>query len=156
MGVSGSGKSTVGKLLGKKLTLPFYDGDDYHPKINIEKMAAGHPLNDEDRQAWLVRLNELAKENSDAGAVIACSSLKKTYRKILVKGLENVVTWVFLKGSFEEVLARLRQRKDHFMPIELLRSQFETLEIPENAITLAINKTPAEMVQTLLDHLDGN
>lgn len=150
MGVSGSGKSTVGKLLGKKLAIPFYDGDDFHPKENLVKMQSGQPLNDNDRKQWLKRLNELALEHKFNGAVIACSALKKKYRELLADTIEKNVEFVYLKGSFDEIEARLKQRKGHFMPSSLLKSQFETLEEPEKSITVSITSTPDKILQRIL------
>lgn len=155
MGVSGSGKSTIGKLLAQKLNLDFFDGDDFHPKENVEKMAKGNPLNDEDRKGWLIRLNQLSHEMRDTGAVIACSALKHSYRKLLRDGMEEQMEFVFLKGSFELVSERLNARKGHFMPPELLRSQFEALEIPKAALTVSIENNPKVIVDTILRKLAG-
>ncbi|MDC6351732.1 gluconokinase [Zeaxanthinibacter sp. PT1] len=149
MGVSGSGKSTIGKLLADAIAFPFFDGDDFHPKANVEKMAAGHPLNDKDRLGWLQALNKIARKQQPEGAVIVCSSLKAEYREILSRGLEGSVHFIFLQGSFEEIYERLKLRKGHFMPPELLRSQFETLEVPENAITVSITPPPQEIVENI-------
>ncbi len=153
MGVSGSGKTTIGQLLAQKLKMPFFDGDSYHPEANVQKMAKGHPLNDKDRQSWLQRLNRLAKDHKSKGAVIVCSALKKDYRKLLREDIGNDVEFVFLEGSFELISQRLQQRKGHFMPPELLRSQFETLEIPEHAIMVSIDATPAVIVENILKKL---
>lgn len=153
MGVSGSGKTTIGKLLAKKLAIPFFDGDEYHPEDNVKKMAEGHPLNDEDRRVWLQRLNRLAKDQKEEGAVIACSALKGKYRKLLRQDIEEWVEFVYLEGSFELILERMEKRKGHFMPPELLRSQFETLEIPKHAISVAIDPTPAEIVDAIIAKL---
>lgn len=150
MGVSGCGKSTIGKLLAKTLSIPFYDGDDYHPEANIEKMSAGQPLNDQDRAGWLRTLNALAKENKETGAVIACSALKTSYRNLLKEGLEAQTQWVYLEGSFDEILARHQTRKDHFMPTHLLQSQFDTLEPPKDVSGISINKSPEEIVAEVL------
>jgi gluconokinase len=154
MGVSGSGKTTIGKLLAKKLDVPFYDGDSYHPQVNVEKMAKGNPLNDDDRKGWLQRLNRLAKNHQGKGAVIACSALKKKYRKLLRQGIEDTIEFVYLDGSFNLISQRLQQREGHFMPPELLRSQFETLEIPEHAISVSIDATPEEIVAEIRGKLD--
>ena len=149
MGVSGCGKSTIGKLLSEALSLPFFDGDDYHPKANVEKMAAGKPLNDDDREGWLERLNELSLEHQNHGAVIACSALKESYRTMLIKNL-NASHFVYLKGSFEEISERLAQRKNHFMPIDLLKSQFDDLEVPVDAITVSIMNTPEQILRSII------
>ena len=150
MGVSGSGKSTIAPLLADALKLPFFDGDDYHPASNVKKMSAKIPLTDKDRHGWLLRLNQLARDQADKGAVLVCSSLKAAHRAKLSKGIEDRVIWVFLKGTFELILSRLQKRIGHFMPVELLTSQFETLEIPEDAITVSIEKSPEEIVQEIL------
>ncbi len=148
MGVSGSGKSTVGASLAEKLGLPFYDADDFHPKANINKMADGKPLDDVDRLPWLETLADYIQlwENQK-GAVLACSALKSSYRSIL--GEEH--TYVYLKGSFEFINQRLQQRTNHFMPESLLRSQFETLEEPSNALTVSIDDTIDNIVNSILD-----
>lgn len=152
MGVSGCGKTTIGTLLSKKLGFPFYDGDDFHPEVNVRKMAAGNPLDDDDRQGWLIRLNELAI-NHPKGGIIACSSLKESYRELLSKTIEKKVVWIHLQGTFEEISARMKQRTGHYMPSSLLKSQFNTLETPNNAITISITKTPEEMVDEILHQL---
>jgi gluconokinase len=150
MGVSGSGKTTIGKLFAEALSVPFFDGDDYHSESNVSKMAAGHPLTDEDRKGWLLSLNNLAKDHQSRGAVIVSSALKAEYRRLLSSEIEDRVTWVLLQGSFDLIQERLQKRKGHFMPAKLLKSQFETLEIPQNAITLSIIPPPEEIVVRLL------
>ena len=151
MGVSGSGKSTIGKLLAEKFEFSFFDGDDYHPAENVEKMSKGIPLNDSDREGWLKRLNLLAIEYHEKGAVIACSALKEAYRLLLNKEIERQMEFVYLKGSKEEILKRLEERKGHFMPLELLDSQFSTLEPPVNALTVSIQYTPDEMISKIVE-----
>lgn len=153
MGVSGSGKTTVGELLAKQLNMPFFDGDDYHPKSNVDKMSKGQPLTDEDRKSWLQRLNELSRKNRDKGAVIACSALKDAYRDVLKKEMQNTIVFIFLSGSFETILDRMQKRKGHFMPADLLKSQFETLEPPKNAISISINQTPKEITSEILERI---
>ena len=146
MGVSGSGKSTVGSALSKELNISFFDGDDYHPKSNIDKMSNGIPLNDQDRFGWLVTLNELAKEHLiQHGCIIVCSALKESYRALLSKGIEDKVSWVYLKGSKELLLERLNNREDHFMSSNLLQSQLDTLEEPDNALVYNISE-PVEII----------
>jgi carbohydrate kinase (thermoresistant glucokinase family) len=155
MGVSGTGKSTIGKLLAQKLNVPFFDGDDFHPEENVAKMASGQPLNDTDRHGWLKALNELCKKHETAGAVVACSALKSSYRDILSKELNKSIQFIYLEGTFELVKARMIERTDHFMPIKLLKSQFDTLEPPVNvnAITISINHTPTKIISLILNHI---
>ncbi len=150
MGVSGCGKSTIGNLLANELEIPFYDGDDYHSKTNVKKMASGQPLTDKDRRDWLLKLNEIALAKRTEGAIIGCSALKESYRRILDANLQENARWIYLSGSFEDVMNRLRQRKGHFMPAELLKSQFETLEVPQNAIKVSINMPAEEIVNRIL------
>lgn len=150
MGVSGSGKTTIGKLLAEKTHIPFFDGDNFHSKENIEKMASGKPLNDEDRKEWLLQLNTLIKENvNKKGCIIACSSLKKSYRKILSQEVPNAIKFVFLQGSYPEIISRMESRENHFIPSSLLKSQFETLEIPQNAYTLSIMQSPDQIISNI-------
>jgi len=155
MGVSGCGKSTVGKLLGKELGMPFFDGDDFHPKVNVEKMSKGNALNDHDRKGWLISLNELAKENVEMGTVIACSALKKIYRDQLRQDVPNM-KFVHLSGTKEEILKRMQSREGHFMPPNLLDSQFETLETPKQAFQVSIAHTPVEIVEKIKSHYNNN
>ena len=154
MGVSGVGKSTIGNLLADELKVPFFDGDDYHPEANIEKMSSGIPLNDDDRHGWLVKLNELAKEQlKNNSCVIVCSALKEKYRKLLSDGIAKQTNWVHLTGSFETIYNRMNARKDHFMPSDLLRSQFETLEAPLNAIVCNVELSPEEIIKKIKEEL---
>jgi len=155
MGVSGSGKSVIGKLLSEKLSRPFYDGDDFHPEANVKKMGSGQPLNDEDRKEWLIALNKLALEHRHEGAVIACSALKKNYRYLLQAGMGDCMVFVYLEGSFELIKSRLDNRKGHFMTSQLLQSQFDTLEVPSKAITVSIKESPTEMVKKIVDTLNS-
>lgn len=156
MGVSGSGKTTIGKKLAERIGFPFFDGDDFHSPSNKEKMKRSIPLTDEDRQAWLLQMNESAREHAKlAGAVFACSALKEKYRTILSSGITGPLHWVFLQGSFELIKKRMDERKDHFMPASLLKSQFDALEIPANSIKIDIAKDPAEIVERILSEING-
>ena len=154
MGVSGCGKSTIGIKIASALAIPFFDGDDYHPKENVDKMQSGIPLNDQDRQGWLETLNKLAIEHLGKGAVIACSALKEKYRTLLQKGIENESEFLFLQGSFDEIQERLNLRKGHYMPASLLQSQFDALETPEKAVVLSIKNTPEELKTLALEKLN--
>ena len=154
MGVSGTGKSTIGKMLSEKLEVPFYDADDFHPKANVDKMQSGQPLNDEDRAPWLSLLaNKLEEWQKTEGAVLACSALKESYRSTLSKEGSLPLKWVFLDGDFQTIHRRMNKRQDHFMPKELLQSQFDTLETPSNAIAINITHNPKEIVEIALDNL---
>lgn len=151
MGVSGCGKSTIGNLLAQRLKIPFFDGDDYHSKTNVKKMSSGQPLTDHDRMGWLISLNKIAHAQLEKGAIIGCSALKESYRRILEANLQEYARWIYLSGSFDDVMNRLNKRKGHFMPSELLKSQFETLEIPQQCIEVSINMPPEDMVKQILD-----
>ncbi|WHP47397.1 gluconokinase [Mannheimia bovis] len=132
MGVSSTGKTSVGTAVAQKLGMKLIDGDDLHPRANILKMASGTPLNDDDRRPWLERINDAAfslEQKSEKG-IIVCSALKKKYRDQIREGNADV-KFLFLNGSFELVLERMKQRKGHFMKPEMLQSQFNTLEIPQ-------------------------
>jgi carbohydrate kinase (thermoresistant glucokinase family) len=154
MGVSGSGKTTIGMELSRRTGIPFFDADDFHPAANKEKMKAGQPLTDEDRQGWLLRLNELARQQAGLnGAIIACSALKDKYRKLLAGNIAIPVHWVFLKGDYSLISQRMTKRKDHYMPASLLRSQFEALEPPADAIVMDIKNEPGEIVELIIQAL---
>jgi gluconokinase len=155
MGVSGCGKTSVGKGLSKALGWPFYDGDDYHSQTNIEKMAQGIPLNDDDRQPWLKKLHGLIIDHleTNQSLIVACSALKATYRNIL-KGDREEVDFVHLKGSFDLISTRMRKRSEHYMRADMLRSQFADLEEPEDAFTISIEKPVAQIVKEILELLN--
>ncbi|XP_073934625.1 probable gluconokinase [Castor canadensis] len=174
MGGSGSGKSTVGAQLASELGWKFYDADDYHPEENRRKMGKGIPLNDQDRIPWLCNLHDILLRDVSSGqhVVLACSALKKTYRDILLRGKDSAplchgeagkeelaempLLVIHLSGSFEVISGRLLQRKGHFMPPELLQSQFDTLEppsAPENFIQISVDKKLPEIVATVMETL---
>jgi gluconokinase len=156
MGVSGCGKTTIGKLLSERLGWPLLDADDYHPPANIEKMRSGIPLADEDRWPWLTRLNALLKDKTAGGegTLLACSALKQKYRNRLADGCSDL-RWVYLKGSFALIESRLKARKGHYMKAGLLESQFAALEEPDDAITVDVSSTPEAAADAALAALSG-
>ncbi|MEJ5086928.1 gluconokinase [Brucella pseudogrignonensis] len=129
MGVSGSGKSTVGEKLAEALNLPFLEGDSLHPKSNVDKMASGIPLQDEDRWPWLDKIGE-RMATAEQGLIVSCSSLKKSYRERLRAAVGGQLAFVFLDGSFEVLHEHMGHRTGHFMPVTMLESQLATLESP--------------------------
>jgi gluconokinase len=148
-GVSGAGKTTIGRLLAADLGWQFYEGDDFHPSANIEKMRSRISLTDSDRRPWLEKLRALIDECIDRGenAVLACSALKETYR-LYLSGDRDQVKFVHLQGDYALVQERLKNRRGHFMNPKLLDSQFATLEeAPGNAIVVAVDQSPAEIVK---------
>jgi gluconokinase len=157
MGVSGCGKTTVGEQLAQKLNLPFYDADDFHSPANIDKMAHGTPLTDDDRRDWLATLaTKLGEWEKAGGAVLACSALKEKYRTTLQSESQEPLHWVFLDGPKELLLERMGGRKGHYMHSNMLDSQLATLEPPVYALHLSITNTPAELVNQILDALKAD
>ncbi|MEG3843606.1 gluconokinase [Microcoleus sp. herbarium14] len=154
MGVSGSGKTTVGKLLAQSLNWDFSDADDFHPPANIEKMSLGIPLEDADRLPWLGQLQATIDwwllENKNV--VLACSALKASYREMLFRDKQRMKI-VYLKGDFELLAARLKTRENHYMKADLLSSQFATLEEPENAIIIDASQQLELMVRQIKNDL---
>jgi len=150
MGVSGCGKSTIGKLLAERLSCPFLDADEFHPPANVAKMAAGTPLDDADRKPWLELLN--GKLRAHETAVLACSALKDSYRQTLSKGLDDC-RFVHLRGSVELIRSRLAERKHRYMPASLLDSQFAALEAPADAINVDITRPPERCAAAIADAL---
>ena len=148
MGVSGSGKTTVGKLLAQKTGSRFLDGDDFHPPENVAKMSSGIPLTDDDRQGWLETLATIIHEADDL-TIIACSALKASYREILQEAV-----FIFLHGSPELLADRIKQRSGHYMPPGLLQSQLETLEIPTDALALNVVESPNTLVDRIITHFN--
>lgn len=159
MGVSGSGKTTVGKALARKLGWTFQEGDELHPAANIEKMKSGVPLTDEDRAPWLARVEAWISDELRQGrsGVIACSALKRAYRDQIVGGRSDV-RLVFLEGDHDLIAERIAHRHGHFMPPALLDSQFATLEAParaERAITVDIGQPLETIVDQIAAQLRG-
>jgi gluconokinase len=154
MGVSGSGKTTIGAMLAEALQWRFYEGDDLHSAANRSKMAHGIALTDADRLPWLHRIRRLIERCLSDGvdAVIACSALKRSYRQAIVTDARQVRV-VYLKGSPKLIKGRLGKRKGHFMPSSLLPSQFEALEEPRDAITIDVADPPAQIVEAVRKRL---
>jgi gluconokinase len=156
MGVSGSGKTTIGSLLAKRTGTVFADADDYHPLANKQKMASGQPLNDDDRQPWLETLNKLLRgwHDSGKGGVLACSALKEKYRATLAADMpKGSVAFVLLDGSHELIAERLAARKHEFMNPKLLETQLATLEPPTDALRVVNDRPPEEVVAQILQHV---
>ncbi len=156
MGVSGSGKTTIGELLAERTGAVFADADDYHPPANKQKMAAGQPLNDDDRQPWLATLNRLMRGWYEEGksGVLACSALKQKYRETLTADMPaGAILFVWLDGSPELISKRLAARHHEFMNPQLLESQFKTLEPPADALRIVNDRTPDEVVDSILKNI---
>ena len=157
MGVSGCGKTTIAELLSRELGWSYRDGDEFHPKTNVEKMHSGTPLTDEDRWPWLKAIAAWIDEKRQSGthAIVTCSALKRAYRDILI-GPRQDVGLIYLKGTEDLIAERLSKRKHHFMPKGLLASQFQTLQEPgpdEHPITVSIEPAPEEIVATIMGKL---
>jgi len=157
MGVSGNGKSTIGKLLAERLGWSFLDADDFHTPQNIAKMASGIALNDEDRWPWLDQLGKELQQriNRRESVILACSALKQSYRQRLDPDPANV-HFVHLQGDYDLILSRLKQRTEHFMPAELLRSQFNDLEPCLDGLVVSIDQMPAAIVEHIVNRLGLN
>ena len=149
MGVTGSGKTTIGRMLSEAVEWRYFDADDFHSAANIEKMRQGVPLTDADRQPWLERLRGLIQDNLDASqpAILACSALRQSYREVLL--VNDQVRLVYLKGDYDLIANRLSARAGHYMDPQLLGSQFETLEEPNDAFCVDINQSPEHVVQKI-------
>ena len=154
MGVSGCGKTTIGKMLAESLALPYYDADNFHPEVNVQKMRAGIPLDDLDREPWL---NELARQLADwdkgSGAVLSCSALKEKYREKFNEHVKNIC-WVVLQGSYEQIYSRLQARAGHYMKPGLLKSQFETLEVPAYGFHISVSGSPEEITAQIIRNME--
>ena len=155
MGVSGSGKTAIGKALARKLNWDFYDADDFHTSENIAKMSSGIPLDDDDRTPWLVSLHALIssclKENKPG--VLACSALKECYRQMLLAGNQGVLI-VYLKGNYDLIWGRMISRSGHYMKPEMLKSQYDVLEEPTNGLVIDVSLPVDEVVAQILECTD--
>lgn len=150
MGVSGSGKTTIGESLASELNWKFKDADEFHPAANIEKMRQGIPLNDDDRRPWLQALRQAIDEalQTNVNLILACSALKAAYRQVLGEPSDQV-KFVYLKGSFELIEQRLQQRQGHYMKANLLLTQFDALKEPTDAIAVEIDQSSSAIVQQI-------
>lgn len=150
MGVSGSGKTTVGQLLAKKLGWSFYEGDDFHSTGNVSKMLGGVPLRHEDRIPWLLAIHQLVHDliSQSQHAVITCSALKQTYRRLITEGHPQV-SLVYLRGNYALLHPRLQSRTDHFMKADLLASQFTALEEPHDVPFIDVSQAPEVIVEQI-------
>jgi carbohydrate kinase (thermoresistant glucokinase family) len=157
IGPMGCGKTTIGKMLAEKLGWSFYDGDDFHPEENVEKMRAGIALTDEDRKLWLKKLHANIQDwlRDRQNTILACSALKQDYRDMLGVNQTTVKT-IYLKGSYELLRKRVQERQHPYMDKNLLRSQLDTLEEPKDGLTVDISATPEVVIRTIMNHLDLN
>jgi carbohydrate kinase (thermoresistant glucokinase family) len=155
MGVSGSGKTTLAKAISEQTNGVFLEGDDYHPKANIQKMKSGISLNDSDRKPWLKSLNHAMVEKQNQTVVVSCSALKRVYRRQLEEGFsQEDIQWIFLDCDQKTLETRLKER-DHFMPLSLLKSQLDTLEPPRNALRLDASQEIPKLMNQLNIFLNG-
>ena len=153
MGVSGSGKTTVGRMLARELGWQYFDADDFHPRASVEKMNAGIALDDADRIPWLEALGDLIRRSLERGepGVLACSALKRSYREYLL--IDEAVRLVHLHGDYALIRQRLEERRGHFMSPSLLESQFAALEAPEPDARIDVAASPAEIVGLIRSRL---
>jgi gluconokinase len=156
MGVSGTGKSTIGKLLSDRTGWDFYDADDFHSPANLNKLNRGIALTDSDRLPWLKELQQLISRALDSKkqGILACSALKAQYRQILQGGSSEVI-FIYLRGDYNCIQNRVQQRTGHFMNPSLLRSQFDTLEEPQDALTIDVALNPGAMVEEILKKISN-
>lgn len=142
MGVSGSGKTTVGRLLSKQTSIPFYDGDDFHPEENVRKMSQGIPLTDRDRIAWIGRIADFMNGSPAENKILACSALNRFIRGLIKNRINEPCYFIFLKGDYDLIKDRMDKREPHYMKSGMLVSQFEALEEPDDAFTVDIHIPP--------------
>jgi carbohydrate kinase (thermoresistant glucokinase family) len=154
MGVSGCGKTTIGQRLSSMLDIPFYEGDDFHSEANVNKMANGIPLTDEDRKSWLSSLADLIRGKLEKGhyGILACSALKEKYRQQLMVDPGKVI-FIYLKGDYGVIRSRMMSRKNHYMGLQMLRSQFQTLEEPQDIFTIVVDQSSDRIVEEIKQYL---
>jgi carbohydrate kinase (thermoresistant glucokinase family) len=154
MGVSGCGKTTIGSMLADRLGMEFHDADRYHPESNILKIKSGIPLTDRDREPWLLRLADIISEREGgSGVVLACSALKEAYREILSTNRKDITRFIHLTGPRELILRRMNSREGHYFPPHLLDSQYDDLEEPDQAISVAVERSPEEIIDEIIGRL---
>jgi len=153
MGVAGSGKTTIGKMLADAIPCPFLEGDSLHSQANVEKMSHGIPLTDADRAPWLSAIHARIVDvyNRGDSLVVGCSALRQSYRTVLADGLP--LTWVYLKGSPELIRSRILHRASHFMKVDMLASQFGALEEPSDALVVDVSESPGAIVEWIMSEL---
>ncbi|MEO6229260.1 MAG: gluconokinase [Ferruginibacter sp.] len=157
MGVSGSGKTTVGQKLSKKTGYQFYDADDFHSAENKAKMKQGIALTDQDRWPWLENIHQFVIEKlKTENIILGCSALKKVYRKKLSQSIEKNCRWFFLEGDYKTIQGRLEHRKGHYMSPGLLQSQFDALEIPATAKRIDIKLSPDAITDSIISSINNN
>lgn len=156
MGVSGSGKTTIGNLLSEQTGIPFYDGDDFHPEVNVLKMANGTPLTDQDRTAWIAEAAKFLNNNTAEHKILACSALSKFIRSLIVDEVEEPCYFIFLSGEYDLIKERMDKREKHYMKSSMLMSQFETLEEPGNALIVNIDNSPSRICDEISSVIKGN
>ena len=142
MGVSGSGKTTIGNLLSKRTNIPFFDGDDFHPEVNVKKMADGIPLTNQDRVDWIRVISDLMNNSAAEHKILACSALNRFIRSLIINGIKETCYFVFLKGDYDLIKDRMDKRETHYMKSGMLTSQYKALEAPENALTVDVDNSP--------------
>lgn len=155
-GVAGAGKTTVGRILAQRTGWPFFDGDDFHPRTNIEKMSSGIPLGDDDRLPWLEKIRSKIKESllERQNIIVACSSLKKRYRDIIRGNLEGVQFFI-LDIDYETAFQRISERENHFFKGEILKSQFDVLEISDDVCVVDAAKSPDAVANEILRQIES-
>ena len=156
MGVSGSGKTTIGNMLSERTGIPFFDGDNFHPDINIRKMTEGIPLTDRNRMSWIEEIANFMNSSGEKHKILACSALNRFIRTLIIKKIKEPCYFIFLKGSYALIKKRMDKRVKHYMKSSMLASQFETLEEPVNALVISIEKSPALICDAIYNAMRGD